>query len=196
MFGKISLNKKLAALAIILGLFGILAGSPNESSAGKLDTNQLAIDIAKQSNIVKPIDLAKSIIEGNNTFRIIDLRKENEYAANYIDGSENIPVAQINKSDLKRNEKILLYSTSELETAQAWMLLKSKHYKSVYMLKGGWNSWQREVLGIAEGQTTASGSMFGSKTTDEPAITSAPSGGIKPPPAMPAKSGKKKKEGC
>lgn len=196
MFGKLSLNKKLAALAIILGLIGILAGSPNESSAGKIDTNQLAIDIAKQSNIIKPTDLAKTIIEGSNTFRVIDLRNENEYTASNIDGSENIPVAQINKSDLKRNEKILLYSTSELETAQAWMLLKSKNYKSVYMLNGGWNAWQKEVLGIAEGQTIATGSMFGSKTTDETAVATAPSGGIKPPPAMPAKSGKKKKEGC
>ncbi len=196
MFRKISLNKKLAAFAIILGLVGILAGSPNESSAGKLDTNQLAIDIAKQSNIVEPTDLAKSIIEGNNTFRIIDLRNENEYATNNIDGSENIPVSQINKSDLKRNEKILLYSTSELETAQAWMLLKSKNYKSVYMLKGGWRSWQKEVLGIAEGQTAASGSLFGNKATDEPSTVSVPLGKIKAPPALPVKSGKRKKEGC
>ncbi|MDI6802314.1 MAG: rhodanese-like domain-containing protein [Bacteroidota bacterium] len=196
MFGKLSLNKKLAAIAIVLGLIGILAGSPQESSAGRVDTNQLAIDFAKQSNIVKPTDIAKNIIEGSNTFRMIDLRNESEFTSGNIEGSDNIPVAQINKSDLKRNEKILLYSNSELETAQAWMLLKSKNYKSVYMLKGGWSGWQKEVLGITEGQTEASGSMFGNKTTDETAIATTPSASIKPPPAMPAKSGKKKKEGC
>lgn len=196
MIRKLSLNKKLAALGIVLGLIGILAGSPQESSAGKIDTNQLALEISKQSNIVKPLDLAKSIIEGTNTFRMIDLRVENDYQVGNIEGSENIPVALINKSDLKRNEKILLYSNSDLETSQAWMLLKSKNYKSVYMLKGGWSGWQREVLGIAEGQTTPSGSMFGSKSTDETLITPAPTGSIKPPPAMAPKSGKKKKEGC
>jgi rhodanese-related sulfurtransferase len=196
MIGKISLNKKLAALAILLGLIGILAGSPNESSAGKIDTNQLALEIANQSNIIKPTDLAKSMIDGSNTFRMVDLRNESDFTAGNIEGSENFPVAQINKSDLRRNEKILLYSNSEIETAQAWMLLKSKNYKSVYMLKGGWIGWQREVLGIAEGQTAASGSLFGSKTAGETAVAPTPSGGIKLPPSMPAKSSKKKKEGC
>lgn len=195
MIGKLSLNKKLAALAIVLGVIGILAGSPQESSAGKIDTNQLALEISKQSNIIKPADLAKSIIEGTNTFRMIDLRNDHEFLSGNIEGAENIPVAQINKSDLKRNEKILLYSNSDLETSQAWILLKSKNYKSVYMLKGGWSGWQKEVFGIVEGQTTPSGSMFGSKTTEEPVVGSTPTG-IKPPPAMPAKSGKKKKEGC
>jgi len=196
MANKFSLNKKLAALAIVLGLIGILAGSPQESSAGRVDTNQLAVEISKQSNVIKPTDLAKSLIDGSNTFRMIDLRSESDFNIGNIDGSENIPVVQICKSDLKRNEKILLYSNSDLETAQAWMLLKSKNYKNVYMLKGGWSDWQREVLGIVEGQTTATGSMFGSKSSDETSVVSAPTGGIKPPPMAPAKSGKKKKEGC
>ena len=49
-------------------------------------------------------------------------------------------------SELKRNQKILLYGNDDISSAQAWFILKSSDYKGVYILNGGLNSWKNEIL--------------------------------------------------
>ena len=74
------------------------------------------------------------------------LRKSEEFAKYNIPSSENIQVDQILKSDLARNNNILLYSDNDFETAQAWFLLKANNYKGVSVLKGGLKTWQENIL--------------------------------------------------
>ena len=76
----------------------------------------------------------------------IDLRKPKDYLKYNIPTSENIQVNQILNSDLARNEKILLYSDNEIESAHAWFLLKANHFKGVNILNGGIKSWQEKIL--------------------------------------------------
>jgi hypothetical protein len=52
----------------------------------------------------------------------------------------------LDKSSLNRNEKIILYSENIVHSAQAWMILKIKKFKSVYVLKGGMHEWKENIL--------------------------------------------------
>jgi hypothetical protein len=55
-------------------------------------------------------------------------------------------LAELNEYPLLRNEKIILYSEGGIHSAQAWMLLKAKGYKGVYMLFGGLEEWTDKIL--------------------------------------------------
>jgi hypothetical protein len=46
----------------------------------------------------------------------------------------------------QKNEKIVLYSEGGIHSAQAWMILKAKGYKGVYILFGGLDEWNEKVL--------------------------------------------------
>ncbi len=77
---------------------------------------------------------------------MIDLRTEKEYSEYTIPTSENIRITSLLDGNLFRNEKIILYSDGGIHSAQAWLLLKAKDFKNVYMLKGGIDEWKDKIL--------------------------------------------------
>ncbi|MCX8009994.1 MAG: rhodanese-like domain-containing protein [Ignavibacteria bacterium] len=145
-FFDLSLNKKLALIAFILGVLALIAGSPYDKSKVTVDTQELAMIVDKEVDHVSVYELADWLIQGNSDFRLIDLRSEKEFNEYHIPSAENIPVAELPKSNLTRNEKIILYSEGGIHSAQAWFLLKAKDYKAVYILLGGLDEWKDKIL--------------------------------------------------
>ena len=143
---KLSLNKKLAIVALVMGFAALLFGNPYRGSRMNIDTKELALIVGKEVDHIKAEELADWIIQGKSDFRIIDLRSAQEFQEYNIPGAENIPVATLEKTDLLRNEKIILYSEGGIHSAQAWMLLKAKEYKGVYILFGGLEEWKEKIL--------------------------------------------------
>lgn len=143
---NLNMNKKLALVALALGLLALFLGNPYRGSQMNIDAKELALIVGKEVDHVKAEDLADWIIQGKVDFRIIDTRSEKEYNEYHIPEAENIPVAELDKADLLKNEKIILYSEGGIHSAQAWMILKAKGYKGVYILFGGLDEWNEKVL--------------------------------------------------
>lgn len=143
---NLSMNKKLALVALVLGFLALFLGNPYRGSKMNIDAKELALIVGKEVDHVKAEDLADWIIQGKVDFRIIDTRSEKEYGEYHIPEAENIPVAELDKADLLKNEKIILYSEGGIHSAQAWMILKAKGYKGVYILFGGLDEWNEKVL--------------------------------------------------
>lgn len=139
-------RKRLGLLAILLGFIAIFAGSPFDKVETKINSKELSMISVDDISNVQVEQLADDIIKGKYDYRLIDLRKSTEFTQYNIPSSENIQVDQILKSDLARNDNILLYSDNDFETAQAWFLLKSNNFKGVSILKGGLKSWQENIL--------------------------------------------------
>ncbi|MBI5022364.1 MAG: rhodanese-like domain-containing protein [Ignavibacteriales bacterium] len=145
-FPKLSLNKKLALLAFILGLIAIFAGNPYRGSSVTLDTKELSLIVDKTVDHVSAEELADWIIQGKSDFKLLDLRTEKEFNEYHIPSAELVPLAELNQYPLLRNEKIVLYSEGGIHSAQAWMLLRANGYKAVYMLFGGLEEWADKIL--------------------------------------------------
>jgi hypothetical protein len=210
-----TLNQRLAALAIVLGALAVVAGDPYQGHTATIDAKELAIIVQKEVDHIAPLELADWIIQGRSDYRLIDLRSEKEFSTYAIPGAENVPMASLTDHGLTKNEKIILYSEGGIHSAQAWMLLRSLGYQGVYILRGGLEGWNDEVLfptladnadaatrinfaKTAEvskyfggsprsggGQTTAARPAIAAPKLDVP-TAAAPAGGAK----------KKKKEGC
>jgi hypothetical protein len=143
---KLSLNKKLAGIALILGFLAVFIGNPYSGNKYNIDAKELALIVGKEVDHVKVEELADWIIQGKSDFRIIDLRSEKEYAEYHIPGAENIPIVTLENANLMKNEKLILYSEGGIHSAQAWMILKAKDFKGVYILFGGLDDWNEKIL--------------------------------------------------
>jgi len=139
-------RKRLGLIAILLGVISIFAGSPFDNAQTTINVKELSLLSVENINKVKVNDLADWVIKGRYDYRLVDLRSEEEHNNYTIPSSENIAVSELLKSDLARNEKIVLYSDNDIASSQAWFLLKAEDYKGVYILDGGLKSWQEQIL--------------------------------------------------
>lgn len=145
-WSKLSLNRKLALIAVTFGLVALFAGDPYGGTAIKVNEKDIALSTVGNSDKVLVTDLADWIIKGKSDFEIVDLRTEEKYNEYTIPGSLCIPLPQIPSSELFRNQKIVLFSDDDVASSQAWFILKSKNYKGVYILDGGLEAWKEKVL--------------------------------------------------
>lgn len=143
---KFSMNKKLALFAFVLGSIAIFAGNPYRGNSVTMDAKELALIIDKQADHVSSEELADWIVQGKSDFKLLDLRTEKEFNEYHIPSAELVPMTELNEYPLLRNEKLVLYSEGGIHSAQAWMLLRAKGYKAVYMLLGGLEEWTDKIL--------------------------------------------------
>lgn len=139
-------RKRVGILGILLGVISIFLGSPFDKVNTSINAKEMSMISVDEITNVKVEQLADDIIKSKFNYRLIDLRKADEFVKYNIPSSENIQVDRILKSDLARNDNIMLYSDNDFETAQAWFLLKSNNYKGVSVLKGGLKTWQENIL--------------------------------------------------
>jgi len=141
----LTLNQKLAIVAIVLGVVA-LAAEPYPGGRVTLDARELALVVSQEADHVEAPELAAWIIESRADYRLVDLRTEAEFARYHIPTAVSIPMSGLMDAGLGRQEKIVLYSEGGIHSAQAWMLLKAQGYRSVYMLKGGLDEWNDQVV--------------------------------------------------
>lgn len=142
---QLTLNQKLGAVALLLGVVAIFS-QPHRGPFVKLDTRELALVVEQEVDHVTPAELAAWIVEGRADYRLLDLRSAAEYANYHIPSAENVPISGLPDYPLLRNEKIVLYSGGGIHAAQGWLLLRAQGYDGVYTVLGGLDGWQDEVL--------------------------------------------------
>ena len=144
--GKLSTPKKLAALALLLGVFALIIGNSNDRNKISVNAREVALSTVKDQDKIDVITLADWLIKGNADYTLIDLRTEKEFSEYSIPTAVNIKMEEILNSNLMRDQKFLLYGIDDIASVQAWFILKSAGYKGVYILKGGMNSWKNQIL--------------------------------------------------
>jgi rhodanese-related sulfurtransferase len=143
---NLSTSKKLAVLAGLLAIIALVIGNSGNKNKINVNPKELALSTIKDQDKISAITLADWLIKDKLDFTLVDLRPEKEFAEYTIPGSINVRMEDLLNSDLKRNQKILLYGNDDISSAQAWFILKSSDYKGVYILNEGFNSWKNEIL--------------------------------------------------
>lgn len=145
-FKQLTLNKKLALIASILAITALIIGSPTDKTKVTINPNDLALMISKGADHIEVEELADWIIQGKMDYRLLDLRDDKSFNEYHIPTAENVPLAELMGYPISRNEKIILYSDGGIHSSQAWFLLKSKGFKSVYFIIGGLDDWKDKIL--------------------------------------------------
>ncbi len=214
-FANLAPRKRLGIIAIFLGILAVFADDPYDKGKTMINTKELSLISVDNITKIKAEDLADAIIKSKFDYRLIDLRKPQDFAEYHIPSAENIQVDQILNSDLARNTKIILYSDNDIESTQAWFLLKSKNYKGVNILEGGLKNWKDNILfptyvlgdnptkeqlhkfdKLSEVSKFFGGKIQTSKNLNEEPHTALPSLTLPSKVILKKASGKPKREGC
>jgi rhodanese-related sulfurtransferase len=212
-FTKLSLNQRLALLALVLGLVAIGA-TPTRGGRVSIDAREMALLMQKGADRVDVRTLAGWIIQARADVRLVDIREPSAFAAGpRIPSAENVPLGVLLDAGLDRGERILLVADDEARAAQAWFLLRAEGYKGAAVVRGGLRAWQEDVLypnveGLAGADRAAAeavsahfggaprtGTTAGAQPAVAPAVAQAPT------PPIPSAGAKKaapakKREGC
>lgn len=139
-------RKRIGILAILLGIIAAFIGTPDNSTTTSVNIKELSMTASANVNSVTVQELSDWIIKGKMDYRLIDLRTAADYDEYNIPSSECVSMSSITKSELMRNEKIILYSDDAIVASQAWFILKADGYHSVSILKKGMEAWKNEIV--------------------------------------------------
>jgi len=139
-------RKRIGILAIVLGVLAAFIGNPMDNTTASVNIKELSMVAEKDVNSISVKELANWIIQGKMDYRLIDLRTQDEYDEYNIPSSECVSISSLTKSDLMRNEKIILYSDDDLVASQGWFILKADGYKSVSIIDDGMEEWKEEIV--------------------------------------------------
>ena len=95
---------------------------------------------------ITAVDLAERLKTGDH-IRLIDVREPHELEISHLDGANLIPLGEMagRMSELDSAEDIVLVCKSGTRSARALELLASAGFRKMKNLKGGINSWARDV---------------------------------------------------
>ncbi len=139
-------SSKLIGFGFLFVLGLILAFAPVDR-AGHItpDTADLVNELQHRNYYISADDLAHSIIDKESGFVVVDVRGKEDFEKYHIPGSVNIPVTELLNNEYLReaaqNNTIILTSNGNTLASQAWLLLKQRGFKDVYILGGGMNYW-------------------------------------------------------
>jgi len=90
------------------------------------------------------VEELKKIIANKEDFKLIDVREENEFEADNIDG-HLIPLGEIpNRIDeIPKDKKVVVHCRSGVRSANAIHFLEQNGYDNLYNLEGGILAWNQ-----------------------------------------------------
>lgn len=88
----------------------------------------------------------KSKLEGQESFRLIDVRQPEEFEESKIDGAELIPLGELESGlgSISKSENIVLYCKVGGRSERALLLMQSLGYENVVHLEGGIMEWNED----------------------------------------------------
>lgn len=133
------MKKLLLPLFLLVFLAGC-GGSPAEQPAGEPNEDGFTVITAEE---------AKTMLDSSNKVILVDVRTEDEYAEERIDGAVLIPHNEISsraEAELpKKDATIIVYCASGVRALEAAKILADLGYTNVYTM-GGILSWPYDTV--------------------------------------------------
>lgn len=202
-------NKQIGIMiALVIGLFMLILPDPRNSKF-VFNPELLAKTIMNGEDHISARALSEKIISGDADYQLIDIRSPEEYGKGTIKSAVNIPLGTLLQKKsiqqyLSDDKLIILFSNGDSHAQQAWIILKSAG-KDPYVLTGGYNAWNEQVLNpkapvsyaddeiLRYERDKAVSGYFGGASSTQKNVKQAPA-----QPVFKPKEGRKKKklEGC
>lgn len=94
------------------------------------------------------VEQLKEKIDHKDSFRLVDVREEEEYETAKIDGSVLIPLPQFAQKallELKPDEEIVIHCHHGGRSQQACEFLKANGFQKLFNLAGGIDAWSLKI---------------------------------------------------
>lgn len=133
-------HRVLAMIAAILGLGAAATGFHPGANV-----TELALEIEAERDHISALQLAEKIIAREPGLRILDLRPEEQYREFHIPTAAHASLKELARLPVSGNGATVLYSEGGALSAQAWVLLRMRGYRNVFVLREGIYEWISRV---------------------------------------------------
>jgi len=143
-------REKFSVCLLSIGLIlALLPLSGSRSFTGK--PQKLLSEVLDNGNYFTVDQVARFIVSEDSSVQIIDLRSPEEFRAENIPGSVNIPYGKLLEHDpvnLLNNGKTrnIFYSNGDFDANYALAIARGLKYNNSYVMKGGLNEWFHTVM--------------------------------------------------
>jgi sulfur-carrier protein adenylyltransferase/sulfurtransferase len=134
------LHRLLGMTAAALGL-GALAADFRPV----LNVAELATEIEAERHHISALELADRIVARDQNLQIFDLRPRADYEEFHIPGAKHTTLTAITHERISRNSSVVFYSEGGAHSAQAWVLIRMRGYRNVFILREGIYEWISRV---------------------------------------------------
>ena len=96
------------------------------------------------------VEQAKELIETNPSLMILDVRTEEEYNDEHIEGAINIPLHELQQrlAVINPNDQILVYCRTGNRSTQAAEILVENGLSGFYHMRGGIVAWKQKGYSV------------------------------------------------
>ncbi len=134
-------------LALATGTL-FLKKTPNYN---EIKPQKLLWEIIQPTRYVTTDQVAKMIINKDQTLELVDVRDTKSYEKFSLSGAINVPLDSIAATSNQDyfglpGIKVVFYSNDDIAADEAWVLTRRLGYKDTYVMKGGLNCWIRTVI--------------------------------------------------
>lgn len=93
------------------------------------------------------VEQLKEKMDKKESFRLIDVREEEEYKTAHIEGSTLIPLSQLTQraQELKADEELIVHCHHGGRSQRACEYLAAQGFKNVANLSGGIDAWSVKI---------------------------------------------------
>jgi rhodanese-related sulfurtransferase len=138
--------RPLAIAALALGVMAFVAGEPINASGSPGDLSAAVQAIERGDDEIGPVRVARWIRDGDVKLRLLDVRSPEEFAEFSIPGARQIGLGMLSSARFDSSETVVIYGDGPARPAQAWMLLRARGVRPVYVMRGGVAEWIAAVL--------------------------------------------------
>lgn len=140
------ISQKMLGFSTLFLLALILSFAPVDKMVVPVFTEEeLVHQLNNRSNYIDADQLAHMIIDKEPGFQVLDIRSQEDFEKYHIPGALSIPLNKLfdksSKDFILPYKMKILVSNGNTKAGQAWVLMRSKGYKDVFVLHGGMNYW-------------------------------------------------------
>ena len=139
-------------ILIFSGLLLLLLPSQPRNSWYETDAKTILSEVANKNHYTDADEIAFSIMQGKNyPVLLVDVRDPESFQRFTLPGAINIPLNDIFDYNWEsifdnHNQKVVLFSYSETQASEAWLLLRRKGYKEMKVLEGVLNNFMNTIF--------------------------------------------------
>jgi rhodanese-related sulfurtransferase len=156
------MNARITLSAVLIPLAFLLALIPqNEGERFSAKPEMLVSTLNDETLTLTPDQVARLIATADTTFRLVDLRSNEDYIDLSMPGALNIPYNELIAGDpsiiLPTGAKLIFYSNDDLTSNLALAFSRGFRCNNTYVMEGGLNKWFETIMNstFPEGKISA-----------------------------------------
>jgi rhodanese-related sulfurtransferase len=141
----------LAAVAVVLVIAYSFFWLPEHQKNEELPFDQLILELQNEKRFISTDQLAERMISQDPSLVLVDVRDAEAYDNYSLPGAVNIPLGEIldpsyasyfQEGDLD----VVFFGQDNFLSEQAWMIKKRQNHHRVFILNGGLDQWEQDIM--------------------------------------------------